>query len=107
MRPIEETPEMKLVVMSEDQYKEVLNTTVRNAVHRTLVEMGLKASSLNSGKIYRSEMVETIGRRAFDQAVENGHLRTYKNNPTKRNSKVWSKRGDWERFLAWNTNRKF
>jgi len=106
MHPVEGIAEMKMVVMTEDQIKEILHTTVRNTVHSTLVEMGLKSSSLQSGKIYRSEMVEIIGRRAFDQAVENGNLKVYKNDPLKRNSKVYAKRGDWERFLAWKTNKK-
>jgi len=98
--------EIEMVFMTKDQYKEILHTTVRNTVHSTLVEMGLKASSLQSGKIYRSEMIKVIGRRAFDQAVENGHLIVQKNDPLKRNSKLYAKRGEWERFLAWNVNRK-
>lgn len=92
--------------MTEDQYKEILHTTIRNTVHRTLIEMGLKSSSLQSGKIYRTEMIETIGRRAFDGAVESGRLMIHKNDSTKRNSKVYAKRADWEKFLAWNVNRK-
>ena len=92
--------------MTEDQYREILHTTVRNTVHSTLVEMGLKASSLQSGKIYRTEMIEVIGRKTFDKARRNGHLLTYKNDPSKRNSKVYAKRGDWGRFLKWNVNKK-
>ena len=98
--------EIEMVVMTKDQYKEILHTTVRNTVHTTLVEIGLKSSSLQSGKIYRHEMVKVIGRWAFDQAVADGHLKVFKNDPYKRNSRVYAKRGDWERFLAWNVNKK-
>ncbi|MHC4133173.1 MAG: hypothetical protein ACYSR3_14475 [Planctomycetota bacterium] len=103
---IKEKIELKLVILTEDQYKEILHTTVRNTVHSTFVEIGWKASSFQSGKIYRTEMIEVIGVRSFNKAVENGNLRVYKNDPTKRNSKVYARRGDWERFLAWNVNRK-
>lgn len=103
---ITEKEEKTFVIMTEDQYKEILHTAIKNTVHRTLVEIGLKTSSLQSGKIYRHEMVKVIGRWAFDQAIANDHLRVYKNDPTKRNSRVYAKRSDWERFLAWNVNRK-
>ena len=69
--------------------------------------MGLKSSSLQSGKIYHTEMIEVIGVRSFNNAVMNGHLRVDKNDPPKRNSKVYAKRGEWERFLKWNINKKF
>lgn len=105
MRPVESN-KIEMAVMTKDQLKEILHTTVRNTVHSTLVEMGLKSSSLQSGKIYRSEMVEIIGRRAFDGAVESGRLMIDKNDPTKRNSKVYARRGEWEKFLAWNVNKK-
>ena len=105
MCPVESN-EIEMVVMTKDQYQEILHTTVRNTVHRTLVEMGLKSSSLQSGKIYRTEMIEVIGVRSFNNAVMNGHLRVDKNDPSKRNSKVYAKRGEWERFLAWNVNKK-
>ena len=51
-------------------------------------------------------MIEVLGVRTFNNAVQNGHLLVYKNDPLKRNSKVYAKRGDWERFLAWNVNKK-
>ena len=104
MYPVEGINEM--VVMSKDEYQEIMHTTVRNTVHRTLVELKLKASSLQSGKIYRSDMIKVLGRWEYDRAVENGHLRVFKNDPTKRNSRVYAKRAEWERFLAWNVNKK-
>jgi len=103
---IKEKEEKTFVVLTEDQYREILHTTVRNTVHSTFVEIGWKASSFQSGKIYRTEMLEVISVREFNNAVENGHLRTFKNDPTKRNSKVYARRGDWEKFLAWNVNKK-
>ncbi len=104
MCPVEGINEM--VVISKDEYQEIIHTTVRNTVHATLVELKLKASSLQSGKIYRSDMVKVLGRWAYDQSVSNGQLRVYKNDPYKRNSRVYAKRADWERFLAWNVNKK-
>ena len=106
IKSIEENSETPLVIMTEDQYREVLHTAVRNTVHRTLVEVGFKATSFRSGKIYRSDMIKVIGVRAFNDAREKGHLKVYKNNPTKRNSKVYAKRGEWDRFLKWNVNKK-
>ena len=85
----------EVVYLSKEEYTQLMHTAVRNTVHATLVGMNLKASSLQSGKIYRSEMIEIIGRRAFDNAVREGHLRTYKNNPLKRNSKVYCSRCKW------------
>jgi|GEM_PF-6838092 len=106
MHPVEGINEIEMVLMTKDQYQEILHTTVRNTVHRTLIEMGLKSSSLQSGKIYRSDMIKVIGRWAVDSAIRNGQLRVNKNDPTKRNSKVYAKRGEWERFLKWNVNKK-
>jgi hypothetical protein len=78
----------------------------RNLVLTTLVEMGLKPHRLQSGRIYRSEMVEVIGRRAFDKAVREGKIIVWKLNPLKKNSRVYARRSDWEKFLRQSFNRE-
>lgn len=90
------------IVMTSHQLSEF----GRNLVLTTLVEMGLKPHRLQSGRIYRSEMVEVIGRRDFDKAVREGKLLIHKTNPLKRNSRVYARRSDWERFLRQSFNRE-
>jgi len=75
-----------------------------NIVHNTLVSLKLKPSRLSSGRIYRQDMIAIIGERRFEKARREGYLPTQKDGP--RNSKVWSRREDWERFLAMHVNQK-
>ena len=79
---------------------------VRNTVVATLSVMGLKTQSLQAGRIYRTEIVETIGRRAYDKAVREGLLTPHKNSPLKRNSKVYIKRREWEEYKKMMINQK-
>lgn len=96
-----EAEDKEVVVLTRDQ----LTRLVRNTIHGTLVELGLKANSQQSGKIYRRDMVKVIGRWKFDWAVREGHLIVYKDKDA-RNSKVYAKRGNWERFLKLWVNQK-
>lgn len=81
-----------------------LTDIITNTVHATLCQLGLKASSLNSGRIYRSDMVKVIGRRNFEQAVDRGQIRVSKGDHA--NSKVWTKRSEWDAYLKQFINQK-
>jgi hypothetical protein len=90
------------IVMTSHQLAEFC----RNTVHATLVEMGLKAHRIQNGRIYRTEMVEIIGRWDYDKAVREGKFLVYKKNPLKRNSRVYTRREDWDRYLRKEFNRE-
>lgn len=91
----------EVITMTKEELAEFGKGIVKN----TLVEMGLKGSSLRSGRIYRQEMIEILGSRSmFDRAVERGFLEIHKDGGN--TSKVWARRGDWELFIKLHTNKK-
>jgi len=81
-----------------------LNHYAEILVKATLAELGIKGSPIQSGRIYRRQMVEIIGRVRYDEAVRNGGLIIHKQNPNASNSKVYATRESWERFLKLHTN---
>lgn len=82
--------------------KEELVDIIQSAVNSTLANMNLKASGLNSGRIYRQEMIRILGSRSrFENARRTGQLKVFKDG--NRTSKVWSRREDFERFLKLHT----
>jgi len=110
LNPVEDIKEIEMVVLTKNEYSDIIKRfdrlEHRLTVTNKLVEMNLKSSGLRSGKIYRTEMIGVYGRRTIDNAIRDGHLRVNKNDPSKRNSKVYAKRGEWERFKNWNVNKK-
>jgi len=84
--------------------REEIEDMIEGTVIRTLVHMGLKGSSLRSGRIYRQEMIQVLGVRKFEKARFSGQLKTHKDGHN--NSKVWSRREDWEQYLFLHTNKK-
>ena len=79
--------------------QEELDHTIEQSVERALAKLGVKGNPAQSGRIYRRQMVEIIGRRDYDQAVERGWLPVHKHDPNVVNSRVYARRDDWERFL--------
>jgi len=90
------------IILTKEEHRE----TIREAVEITLAELGIKGSPLQSGRIYRRQMIETIGRVRYDEAVQKGWLIVHKHNPEASNSKVFATRGDWDRFLKRHTNQR-
>lgn len=88
------------VTLTPGQLEDIIEGTVQ----RTLVHMGLKGSSLMSGRIYRQEMLDVISVRKFEAARVSGRLKCHKDGS--RNSKVWARREDWEQYLKLHTNKK-
>lgn len=77
----------------------------RNIVLATLKEMGLKSDQMMSGRVYRTEIITSIGRDEYERAVKEGHLTPCKKNPLKRNSKVFVRRNEWDRYVKLKINR--
>ena len=92
----------KYIVLTSKQLTQLIQETVRV----TLAEMGVKGSPLQSGRIYRRQMVEIIGRVRYDEAVRRGWLIVQKHDPNKASSRVYATRESWERFLKRHTNWK-
>lgn len=90
-------PELRgeCIVLTSEQLTLLIQETVRI----TLAEQGVKGHPSQSGRIYRKQMVEILGRVRYDEAVVNGWLFVDKHDPTKSNSKVFATRENWERFL--------
>lgn len=88
------------ISLTRDDLVDIIQGTVKN----TLIEMGLKANSLQSGRIYRQDMITVVGKSKFEHARRNGMLPTFKDGEN--NSKVWARRSDWETYLKLHTNQK-
>jgi len=97
----------KVVVMTVEEFQAHNDKLIGDTVEVTLEKIGYNVTSWASGRVYRTEIVEAIGRREFDRAVRKGRLHPKKNNPLKRNSKVYVRREEWERYRKWRNNRKF
>jgi len=87
-----------LITIDAEALKAAIRSTVKEAVEDSLAEHGI-GSNVHSGRVYRTQMIETIGRTQFDEAVRNGRLRVQKHNPDFKNSKVYATREDWDGFL--------
>lgn len=92
----------KYIVLTSKQLTQLIQETVRV----TLAEQGVKGNPIQSGRIYRKQMVETLGHRRYNEAVHQGWLIVHKHNPRVSNSKVYAPRESWERFLKRHTNQK-
>ena len=110
--------EIKVVVMTPEELqerderfieklRERDENFISDTVESTLVKIGWNVTSWASGRVYRTEILRAIPRREFDKAVREGHLKTRKNDESKRNSRVYVLREDWERYRKWRNNRKF
>lgn len=88
------------ITLTSDQIEQLGESIVQ----RTMVNMGYKPRAFQSGRIYRQEMLEVISIRQFEKARITGKLKTHKDGS--RNSKIWARREDWERYLKYHTNRK-
>jgi len=86
--------------------REDLAGFAKDVVQTTLAELGVKGSPAQSGRIYRRQMVEIIGRARYDEAVRKGWLIVEKHNPKAPNSKVYATRENWERFIKRHTNQR-
>lgn len=86
--------------------KKELTDFTKGVVQITLAEMGVKGSPLQSGRIYRKQMVEILGYRGYHEAVNKGWLIVHKHDPNKTNSRVFAPRESWERFLKLHTNQR-
>ena len=86
--------------------QEELDYTIERSVTEVLAQLGVKGNPSQSGRIYRRQMVEILGRRIYDEAVENGWLVVHKHDPNKSNSRVYARREDWEKFLQKHRNAK-
>jgi hypothetical protein len=84
--------------------KENLVEFGRGIVHNTLIEVGLKPHTLQSGKIFRTDMIIILGVRGYNKAVESGKLIVKKDG--NRTSRVYAIRQDWERYLKIHLNQK-
>lgn len=80
------------ITINREELKDVLSETMRDV----LSELGVK---VDPGLIYRPQMIAAIGRGRFDEAVKKGHLNVRKQNPLKRNSAIYCKKEDWDRFV--------
>ncbi|OFY61621.1 MAG: hypothetical protein A2Y71_03020 [Bacteroidetes bacterium RBG_13_42_15] len=95
--------EGQLIVMTSGQ----LAAFGRSIILVTLKEMGLKTDKLMSGRIYKAEVVpEVIPEREWQHAVRSGKLRVWKNDPLKRNSKIYARRSDFDKYIASKFNRE-
>lgn len=88
------------VTLTSDQIEQLGEAIVQ----RTMVAMNYKPSQFHSGRIYRQEMLEVISVRQFEKAKINGRLKCHKDGS--RNSKVWARREDWDKYLRDHTNKK-
>jgi len=88
----------EVIHMTTDELRDF----ARDVAISTVAEL----KTTKSGRIYRRQMVEMIGRGMFDEAVRKGWLMVFKHDPNKANSKMWARIEDWDRFLKIHTNRK-
>lgn len=88
----------EVITIDADVLKATIRSTVKEAVEDSLAQHGI-GSPLHSGRVYRTQMIQTIGRVQFDEAVRNGWLHVQKHNPNYKNSKVFASRDDWDSFL--------
>jgi len=68
-------------------------------VVKTLSQLGLLSSKYSNPRVYRTEMVKMIGRRAYDNAVRDGKLHPFKEDLNRKTAKVWVERKEWDKFL--------
>lgn len=90
------------ITMTREELQDTIKTTVKD----TLAELNIKGYPMQSGRIYRKTMVETVGRVRYDEAVRKGWLFVQKHDPMKTTSRVYARREDWGRFLKLHTNKK-
>ncbi len=107
MHPLEGINEIKVVVMTPEELQDRDARLIADTVESTLIKIGWNVTSWASGRVYRTEILRAIPRREFDKAVREGHLKTRKNDETKRNSRVYVLRENWERYRKWRNNKKF
>ena len=86
--------------------QEELDYAIEQSVTKALAKLGVKGNPAQSGRIYRQQMIEIVGRRAYEEALEKGWLIIQKHDPEKSNSRVYARRSDWERFIQLHTNQK-
>ena len=77
---------------------------VRGTVHLTLIEVGFKPHTLQSGKVYKKYMEKVLGIRGFQKAVKSGKLPVHKDG--NRTSPVYAYRKDWELYKKLFVNKK-
>lgn len=94
------------IVLTEDQLSAIIKATVKEAVKDTLAELNVKMYPKQSGRMYRRQMIEILGRVRYDEAVREGWLIVHKHDPLKTTSRVYARIEDWERFLKLHTNQK-
>jgi len=86
------------ITLTRQELVDIIHDTVKS----TLAHVNLKASGLNSGRIYRQEMIRILGSPSrFENARRRGQLKVHKDG--NRTSKVWARREDFKRFLKLHT----
>lgn len=86
--------------------REELEHLAETVVMKTLAATGVKGTPIQSGRIYRKQMIEILGRVRYDEAVREGWLKVNKHNPLKQSSRVYTTTENWDRFLKLHTNQR-
>ena len=97
----------EVIQISAAHLNDIIRQTAKETAEEVLAQQGVKGSLKQSGRIYRKQMIETLGYRGYNEAVQKGWLRIQKHDPMKRNSRVYAKMSDWDRFIElYNTQNK-
>ena len=87
----------KIYIDIESEYE--LEELISKIVIKTLSSLGFLATKHSNPRVYRSDIVRMIGRRAFERAIEEGKLHPVKEDLGRKTAKIWVDRREWERFL--------
>ena len=80
---------------SEHDLEELISTVVV----RTLSSLGFLATKHSNPRVFRSDIVKMIGRRAFEKAIREGKLHPVKEDLNLKTAKIWVDRKEWDGFM--------
>jgi hypothetical protein len=93
----------KVYIDTASEYE--LEELISKIVIKTLSQLGFLANKQSNPRVYRSDIIRMIGRRAFEKAIEEGRLHPVKEDLERKTAKIWVDRKEWERFMKWYAGR--